>query len=85
LHDPTTLNRQGYDVGTQYRSAIFYHNDYQKIAAGKSKVNFDESGVFKKKAVTEIVPYSTFYKAEEYHQDYYKKNNRPACHILREK
>ncbi|MCD6272139.1 MAG: bifunctional methionine sulfoxide reductase B/A protein [Deltaproteobacteria bacterium] len=85
LHDPTTLNRQGYDVGTQYRSAIFYHNDYQKIAAGKSKVNFDESGVFKKKSVTEIVPYSTFYKAEEYHQDYYKKNNRPACHILREK
>ncbi|MBL0731384.1 MAG: bifunctional methionine sulfoxide reductase B/A protein [Desulfosarcina sp.] len=85
LHDPTTLNRQGYDVGTQYRSSIFYHNDYQKKAAEKSKVDFDKSGVFKKKAVTEIVTASIFYKAEEYHQDYYSKNNRPVCHILRNK
>ncbi|MCD6224659.1 MAG: peptide-methionine (S)-S-oxide reductase MsrA [Deltaproteobacteria bacterium] len=85
LHDPTTLNRQGYEVGIQYRSFIFYHNDYQKKAAEKSKVDFDKSGVFKKKAVTEIVPASIFYKAEEYHQDYYSKNNRPVCHILRNK
>ena len=85
LHDPTTFNRQGYDVGTQYRSAIFYHNEYQREAAEKSKTNFDRSGVFKKKAVTEIVPATTFYKAEEYHQDYYVKNNRPLCHVLRDK
>ena len=85
LHDPTTLNRQGYDVGTQYRSAIFYHNEYQRNAAEKSKADFDRSGVFTKKAVTEIVPATTFFKAEEYHQDYYPKNNRPLCHILRDK
>ena len=85
LHDPTTLNRQGYDVGTQYRSAIFYHNEFQREAANKSKADFDRSEVFKKKAVTEIVPAATFYKAEEYHQDYYVKNNKPLCHILRDK
>ena len=83
LHDPTTLNSQGYDVGTQYRSAIFYHNEYQRAAAEKSKANFDNSEVFKNKAVTEIVPATTFYNAEAYHQDYYKKNNRPLCHVLR--
>ena len=85
LHDPTTLNRQGYDVGSQYRSAIFYHNEYQREAAEKSKANFDRSGVFKDKAVTEIVPATIFYKAEPYHQDYYVKNNRPVCHVLRDK
>jgi len=84
LHDPTTLNRQGYDVGTQYRSAIFYHNEVQREAAKKSKADFDISGVFKKKAVTEIVPATTFYNAEEYHQDYYVKNNKLLCHVLRD-
>jgi peptide methionine sulfoxide reductase msrA/msrB len=84
LHDPTTLNRQGYDVGTQYRSAIFYHNDSQREAAEKSKADFDRSRVFKKKAVTEIGPAARFYKAEDYHQDYYSKNNRSFCHILRD-
>ena len=85
LHDPTTLNRQGYDVGAQYRSAIFYHNEYQREAAEKSRANVDRSGVFKQKAVTEIVPATTFYNAEAYHQDYYVKNNRPLCHVLRDK
>ncbi len=85
LHNPTTLNRQGFDVGTQYRSAVFYHNEFQRETAKKSKANFDKSGVFKEKAVTEIVPATTFYKAEEYHQDYYLKNNKPLCHILRDK
>lgn len=85
LHDPTTLNRQKYDVGTQYRSAIFYYNERQKEIAEKSKADFDRSGVFTQKAVTEIVPATHFYKAEEYHQDYYKKNGGPVCHILREK
>ncbi len=84
LHDPTTLNRQGYDVGTQYRSAVFYHNERQKKAADKSKIDFDRSGVFPDKAVTEIVPATDFYEAEAYHQDYYSKNNRPICHILRD-
>ncbi len=85
LHNPTTLNRQNYDVGTQYRSAIFYHNEYQRVTADKSKTNFDLSGVFKNKAVTEIVPATSFYNAEAYHQDYYKKNNQPLCHVLRDK
>ncbi len=85
LHDPTTLNRQGYDTGTQYRSAIFYHNEFQREAAEKSQIAFDISGVFDKKAVTEIVPAETFYKAEDYHQGYYEKNKRPVCHILRDK
>lgn len=85
LHDPTTLNRQGVDVGTQYGSAIFYHNEEQRIAAEESKQAFDASGAFQEKAVTEIVPAETFYKAEEYHQDYFERNGGPVCHILRER
>ncbi len=85
LHDPTQLNRQGPDIGTQYRSAIFYHNEAQKKAAEKSKEKFDRSGVFNKKAVTEIKPAGTFYDAEEYHQDYFEKNPGRSCHILRER
>ena len=85
LHDPTTVDRQGPDVGSQYRSAIFYHNEEQKVAAIKSKEAFDKSGVFKKKAVTEIVPAKEFYSAEDYHQNYFEKNNLPECHILRDK
>ena len=72
--DPTSLNQQFADHGTQYRSAIFYHNDEQKRIAEASKEKLAKSGKFKKPIVTEIVPASTFYSAEDYHQDYYKKN-----------
>lgn len=72
-HNPTTLNRQGPDMGIQYRSAIFYHNDKQKEIAEKSKQTLDKSGKFENSVVTEIVPASSFYKAEEYHQKYFKK------------
>ncbi len=85
LHNPTTKNSQGADFGSQYRSAIFYHGEEQKIAAQKSKEKFDKSGVFKDKAVTEIVPATIFYPAEEYHQDYFEKNGGRVCHILRHK
>ncbi len=85
LHNPSTKNRQGADVGSQYRSAIFYHSEEQKKTAQKSREMFDKSGVFKDKAVTEIVPASIFYPAEEYHQDYYQKNGGRVCHILRDK
>jgi methionine-S-sulfoxide reductase len=82
-HDPTTLNRQGPDVGTQYRSAIFYHNEQQKQIAEKAKAAFDTFGEFKDPIVTEIVPAKEFWEAEDYHQDYFKKNpNHPACHVV---
>jgi methionine-S-sulfoxide reductase len=71
--DPTTLNRQFADVGTQYRTAIFYHNDEQKGLAEASKEETDMSGIYDKPIVTEITPATTFYKAEEYHQKYYEK------------
>lgn len=73
-HDPTTLNRQGNDIGDQYRSAVFYHNEKQKALAEKYKKELDASGAFTGKIVTEIVPASKFYDAEEYHQNYYKNN-----------
>jgi peptide-methionine (S)-S-oxide reductase len=73
-HNPTTLNRQGPDVGIQYRSAIFYHDEKQKEIAESSKQSLDESGKFDNPIVTEIVPAPTFYKAEEYHQKYFKKH-----------
>ncbi len=85
MHDPTTQNRQGPDVGTQYRSAIFYHNEEQRKTAEKSKEEFDRSGVYINKATTQIVPASTFYAAEEYHQDYFEKQGGGACHVLRKK
>lgn len=71
-HDPTTLNRQGADTGTQYRSSVFYHDDTQKAAAEKSKTEAQKS--FSKPIVTEIAPLKKFYKAEGYHQDYYRNN-----------
>src|SRR5438874_3308492 len=74
VHDPTTLNRQGHDVGTQYRSAIFYHNDEQKHTALASKEALEHSGAYKKPVVTEIVPFTNFYPAEDYHTDYYDRN-----------
>ncbi len=81
MHNPTTLNRQGPDVGDQYRSAIFYHTEEQKNLAGASKESLNKSGKFKNPIVTEITPASTFYKAEEYHQKYFQKNGVSACHI----
>ena len=85
MHDPTTQNRQGPDVGTQYRSAIFYYNEEQRKAAERSKEEFDSSGVYLNKATTQIVPASAFYAAEEYHQDYFEKQGGRACHVLRKK
>jgi peptide-methionine (S)-S-oxide reductase len=73
-HDPTQLNRQGNDVGTQYRSVIFYHNEKQKELAEKYKKELNESGAWDKPIVTEISPFTAFYKAEDYHQDYYNQN-----------
>ena len=79
-HDPTTLNRQGHDAGTQYRSAIFYHDDEQKKLAEHYKKELDASGAFDAPIVTEIVPYKNFYKAEAYHQNYYNDNTmQPYC------
>ena len=80
-HDPTTLNRQGPDRGTQYRSAIFYHNDAQRVAAIASKGHWEVSEKFGRPIVTEITPASTFYKAEEYHQRYLEKQGLASCHI----
>ena len=84
MHDPTTLNKQGNDVGTQYRSAIFYHDDEQKRAAEQMKEIADKSGKWRGKVVTEIVPASDFYPAEGYHQDYLQKHvGGYTCHYLR--
>jgi len=77
LHDPTTLNRQGADVGTQYRSAIFHHTDEQRALAEARKAALDAAGAFPSPIVTEIAPASEFYPAEDYHQEYYR-NNRSA-------
>jgi peptide-methionine (S)-S-oxide reductase len=73
-HDPTQLNRQGNDVGTQYRSAIFYHNAVQKQKADYYIKKLNEAKAYKNKIVTEVDPYTVFYKAEDYHQDFYNKN-----------
>lgn len=80
-HDPTTLNRQGPDVGEQYRSGIFYHSDAQKNTALESKKKLEESGRFKKPIVTEITEASEFYRAEEYHQQYLEKKGLATCRI----
>ncbi|MBW7840874.1 MAG: peptide-methionine (S)-S-oxide reductase MsrA [Chitinophagaceae bacterium] len=79
-HDPTTLNRQGNDVGTQYRSAIFYHNEEQKQKAEEYKRRLNEEKAYDNPVVTEISPYTKFYVAEEYHQNYYNENGtQPYC------
>lgn len=83
MHDPTTVDRQGPDIGSQYRSAIFYFSETQKKAAEKSKAELDGLKVFRNKSVTQIVPAGKFYKAEEYHQDYFKKQGGESCHLLR--
>jgi peptide-methionine (S)-S-oxide reductase len=85
LHDPTTLNQQGNDIGTQYRSAIFYFNDEQKKIAEKVTKEVEASKVFKKPIVTQIVPVAPFFSAEEYHQDYLQKNpDGYMCHVWRD-
>ena len=82
-HDPTTLNRQGHDEGTQYRSAIFYHTAQQKILAEKYKKELNASGAFTSPIVTEITAYTNFYKAENYHQDYFALNGtEPYCQMV---
>ena len=83
IHDPTTLNRQGADVGTQYRSVIFYHSEEQRKIAEESKKKWNDSGAFKQPIVTEIAPFTNFYKAEDYHQDYFNNNpNVPYCNFV---
>jgi len=82
-HDPTTLNRQGNDIGTQYRSVIFYHNSNQKELAETYKKKLNESGAFSAPIVTEISPFSRFYVAEDYHQNYYNLNGEaPYCQFV---
>ena len=80
-HDPTTLNRQGPDVGTQYRSAIFFHGGEQEAAARASKEKLEKSGAYKRPIVTEIVPAGEFWQAEEYHQQYLEKRGLSHCAI----
>ena len=83
IHDPTTLNRQGADVGTQYRSAIFYHTAEQKATAEAVMAELETERVWSDKVVTQLVPYETFYPAEEYHRDYYRRNpNQGYCRIV---
>jgi peptide-methionine (S)-S-oxide reductase len=82
-HDPTTLNRQGPDVGTQYRSAIFYHGQEQKAIAERSRQETEASGLWPDPIVTEIVPFRNFYPAEDYHQNYFLENpNQPYCRMI---
>lgn len=81
IHNPTTMNRQGPDVGTQYRSAIFYHSPEQKAAAERSKQSLEAAKRFARPIVTEITPASKFYRAEEYHQQYLAKRGLRSCHI----
>ena len=80
-HDPTTLNRQGPDVGSQYRSVIFFHNPEQEAAAKAAKEKLARAGVYKRPIVTEIVPAAEFWRAEEYHQQYLEKRGLAQCHI----
>lgn len=83
VHDPTTMNRQGNDVGPQYRSAVFYHNEKQKERTEYYKKKLDESGAYAAKIVTAIEPIKNFYAAENYHQNYYKDNsNQPYCYFV---
>ncbi len=82
IHDPTTVNRQGPDVGTQYRSVIFFRTAEQERAANASRERLQASGKFKQEIVTQIVPASEFYPAEEYHQRYLEKHGVASCHVL---
>jgi peptide-methionine (S)-S-oxide reductase len=80
-HDPTQLNRQGPDYGTQYRSAIFFHSPEQEAAARASREELEKSGHYRKPIVTQIVPATTFYEGEDYHQQYLEKRGLASCHI----
>jgi peptide-methionine (S)-S-oxide reductase len=80
-HDPTTLNRQGPDLGSQYRSVIFYHTPEQQAAAEASKQHQEASGRFRRPIVTQVVPAAPFYRAEEYHQKYLLKRGAASCHL----
>jgi peptide-methionine (S)-S-oxide reductase len=83
VHDPTTLNRQGADVGTQYRSAIFYHNEQQKAVAEELIGELNKAHVYKKPIVTQIVPLDTFYSAEDYHGEYFSRHSEQAyCQMV---
>jgi peptide-methionine (S)-S-oxide reductase len=81
LHDPTQVNRQGPDSGSQYRSAIFFHSPEQEAAAKKSKAALEANGKFRRPIATEVTPAGTFYRAEEYHQHYLEKRGAAACHF----
>jgi peptide-methionine (S)-S-oxide reductase len=81
VHDPTQVNRQGPDFGTQYRTAIFFHSPEQEAIAKKSKAALEASGKFRKQIATEITPAGTFYRAEEYHQKYLQKRGVESCHF----
>lgn len=82
-HDPTTLNQQGNDIGTQYRSAIFYHNEKQKQDAQELKAKIEKKGIYKDPLVTKITQFTNFYPAENYHKDYYDKNkDYPYCRFV---
>lgn len=80
-HDPTTLNRQGPDIGTQYRSAIFFHDSDQEAAARDAKAALEKAAIFKRPVVTQILPASDFYRAEDYHQQYFEKQGIRSCHL----
>ena len=84
IHDPTQLNRQGNDVGTQYRSAIFHHSPEQKAVAEAKIAEIGAAGIWKDKVVTEVAPASTFYVAEDYHQEYFARtgNANPYCSVV---
>jgi peptide-methionine (S)-S-oxide reductase len=83
IHDPTTLNRQGADVGTQYRSVIFYHDDEQRRVAEAVISDLESEGLWRDPIVTEVVPFDEFYGAEEYHQDYFRNNGfQPYCQVI---
>jgi len=83
IHDPTTLNRQGADVGTQYRSAIFYHDEEQRVIAEEVIAEMGDAGIWSNPIVTEVTPIERFYVAEDYHQDYYANNSyQPYCRVV---
>jgi peptide-methionine (S)-S-oxide reductase len=83
IHDPTTLNRQGADVGTQYRSVIFYHTEEQKRVAEEAISELETEGIWDSPIVTEVVPFDEFYVAEDYHQDYFRNNGfQPYCQVI---
>lgn len=83
MHDPTTLNRQGADVGPQYRSAIFYHDERQRTTSEAVIQELDAEEVWKNPIVTEVTPFTAFYRAEDYHQEYYRRNSgQPYCQVV---